>query len=311
MQNRKAIVLGITGGFGSHMARALVKEGFEVVGICRNPQNAAADLAGKVSLVKGDVTSVPVLSQYVNAGDVLVYGINPKYHEWSDKALRFLEPSVQVCEQKRATLVFPGNVYAYDPKDKLRFNEKDDMNPPTDKGEIRLAMEKRLKRASEQGANVLIMRAGDFIGADAPSTWMSMLIKKRKSGFVLDAPTEIKTLHCWAYLPDLANAAAALLSQAEELEAYNVYNFAGYEMNFEQLAESIEKESSQTVRVKAFPWWALKIASLFSPMIKEVLKMRYLWRQPLLLDDAKLKAQIGDRYRITDLSTALKASGLI
>jgi nucleoside-diphosphate-sugar epimerase len=51
-------------------------------------------------------------------------------------------------------------------------------------------------------------------------------------------------------------------------------------------------EASRAVAAP-FPWWALTLAAPVSPFCREVLEMRYLWRRPLRLDNAKLRGFLG------------------
>ena len=48
------------------------------------------------------------------------------------------------------------------------------------------------------------------------------------------------------------------------------------------------------IRVKGMPWALLGIAGLFAETPREVHKMRYLWRAPVRLDNAKLVAFLGE-----------------
>jgi nucleoside-diphosphate-sugar epimerase len=59
--------------------------------------------------------------------------------------------------------------------------------------------------------------------------------------------------------------------------------------------------------VKAFPWWLAVLASPFVETLREVLEMRYLWNQPLRLDNAKLVSVIGPEPH-TPLDQAVKTA---
>ena len=59
------------------------------------------------------------------------------------------------------------------------------------------------------------------------------------------------------------------------------------------------------LRRQVFPWWALRLATPFWKMAPELLEMRYLWEQEVLLDDAKLLAFLGPTAQ-TPLVSALR-----
>ena len=48
------------------------------------------------------------------------------------------------------------------------------------------------------------------------------------------------------------------------------------------------------IRVKGMPWALVGLAGLFAETPREVYKMRYLWRAPVRLDNAKLVAFLGE-----------------
>jgi nucleoside-diphosphate-sugar epimerase len=52
-----------------------------------------------------------------------------------------------------------------------------------------------------------------------------------------------------------------------------------------------------TARVKRFPWWLVRLMAPFHTTMRELLEMRYLWREPLRLDNARLVAVLGAEPR--------------
>ncbi len=59
--------------------------------------------------------------------------------------------------------------------------------------------------------------------------------------------------------------------------------------------------------VMGFPWWPVTALSPVVPLFGEMAEMRYLWREPLVLDDRKLRAFLGEVPH-TPLDTAIAAS---
>ena len=53
------------------------------------------------------------------------------------------------------------------------------------------------------------------------------------------------------------------------------------------------------------PWWLLSLASPFVTTFREVREMRYLWRQPLQLDNRKLVGLLGSEPH-TPLDEAIR-----
>ena len=165
---KTALVMGISGGFGSSAAQALAEQGWAVRALMRDPARLPAQLRN-VEVVQGDAQDIEAVRKAARGVDVVVYAVNPPRYDWIGVALPMLETAAQVAEENRLTVLFPGNTYVFDPADGPDFDEQAPQRPATSKGKIRLAMEARLEQASRRGARVIVLRMGDYIGENAPS----------------------------------------------------------------------------------------------------------------------------------------------
>jgi hypothetical protein len=243
--------------------------------------------------------------------EVIVYGANVPYPRWHREALPLLEPSVQVAEEQGLTLVFPGNVYGYDPNDGPDFDEEAPFRPVSRKGAIRQRMEQRLRLASTRGAQILLLRAGDFIGAHAGSTWMHVLSKTTDHGYRLLRPGLADLVHTWANLPDLACVVSRLLQRRDRLPAFAPFHFEGYRVTFNELVAVIQAASGKQVKVRPFPWWLVTLLAPLIPFLRELKEMRYLWQQEVNLDGTRLREALDGEIPNTPLPEALAAAGII
>lgn len=307
---KQALILGITGTFGSHVARALKQKGYSLRALVRDKKSLDSSLAG-VEQIVGSVTDHEALQEASQGCGIVVYGINPAGYDWENKALPWLERVARLAEEKAMTLLFPGNVYVYDPSQGQEFNERSGQHPITRKGEIRKAMEQHLRVAAENGARVIIVRAGDFIAADANSAWLQFLLKRSKQGYVLSNPGVKELKHSWAYLPDLADTVAALLEQRAELPAFNEFHFKGYQYSFIDIADAIEKATGKPVKITGFPWLMIRLLAPFSVLYRGLYEMRYLWQYEINLNDDPLQAIIKRPVANTPLAHALLQAQLI
>lgn len=306
---KKVLILGITGGFGGHVAQALAQHGWALKVLMREPAKLPARFRG-AEVVKGDATKIEDVRAAANDVTLMVYGVNPRDYDWEGTVIPWLDVSATVAEERKLCLIFPGNVYVLDPDDGPVFDESAAIKPLTRKGEIRQAMEARLQRAANNGAQVIILRVGDFIGENALSTWMRQLVKPSKSGFVLNAPGKSDILHTWAYLPDVAKTAAMLANKKDSLAAFNVFHVKGFRITFEDLAREIQMVTGKPVSIQPFPWWFVYLAAPFSTMFRGLLEMRYLWKFEVSLDDAKLRKTLAV-IPSTSLGQALVESGVL
>jgi nucleoside-diphosphate-sugar epimerase len=307
---KTALVLGITGGFGGHVAAALAADGWRIRALVRDPARVSPRWQA-AELLTGDAANFDDVARAAEGVALIVYGVNAPYPEWDGTVLPWLDVTAQVAEARRLTVVFPGTVYNYDPADGPLFDERAPMRPVSHKGELRQAMEARLKLASERGARVLILRCGNFIGAHTPGSWLAHLLKPTRRGYVLSTAGPRGLRHAWAYLPDLAQTIVALLAQAATLPAFSVFHFRGYEASFEDIAATVAAATGVRVRFKRFPWWALRLASPVSPWFRSLVEMRYLWQADIRLDESRLARALGGAVAHTSLADAMTAAGLI
>ena len=166
--------------------------------------------------------------------------------------------------------------------------------PTTSKGKIRVEIEALFANAAKHGVQTIILRAGDFFGADGRSSWLDQAIFKDaiKKG-VFTAPGKLDTVHAFAYLPDLGAAFAALGEKAESLQAFEVFHFTGHNITLQQLHAAGEAAVGKKLKISFLPWAILAVMGLFMPIIRALREMRYLWQVPHRLVDPRLAEVIG------------------
>ena len=275
------------------MAKELLSRGAEVTALVRRG-GREPDLDG-LWRVSGDVLDAVSLARAARGMDVIVHGFNVPYPEWRDKLLVAADNVAEVAALERATLLFPGNVYGLGPDYSAPLGEDAGRVAPTELGELRNQVEARLGLATERGARLIILRAGDYYGPDAANGWFEMMVKRARAGGAIVDPAPADVAHAWAFLPDLARAGVDLLDRGDELAACEVFHFAGHDLTSAQMVAAIRSGLGDGQRkVSRFPWWALRMVAPFWAMGRRVVEMRYLWKQPVLLDGARLERFLGD-----------------
>jgi nucleoside-diphosphate-sugar epimerase len=309
---RTALIIGATGSFGAHAAQALLKHGWSVRALSRNPAAAStAQPRSPIEWVRGDAMNPADVVAAARGVQLVVHAANPpSYHNWKGLVLPMLESAIAAARTSGARLVLPGNVYNYAPDAGAEIAEDAPQAPATRKGAIRVEAERRLLLASQSGVKALILRAGDFFGPAAPHSGLSWLVTQRGSritGVYQPGPSDVG--HAFAYLPDLAETLARLADAEERLDAFEVFHFRGHWLDRnDQLGAAMRRVSGNPrLSVKAFPWpmvWALSpVVELF----RELWEMRYLWRRPIGLSNKKLVTFLGSEPH-TPLDAALAAS---
>ncbi len=305
-QTRTALVIGATGGVGGEAASALVRHGWTVRALTRRAQSARAG----IEWIVGDAMVADDVARAAQGVQLIVHAANPPgYKDWDKLVLPMLDNTIAAAKANGARILLPGTVYNFGLDAFPLIDETAPQEPATRKGKIRVEMERRLKAASARGAPVLIVRAGDFFGPHAGNNYFGQAVVK--PGAPLKSVTEpsAKGLpHAWAYLPDLAETMARLLDQESRLSAFEVFHFGGHLIPWGEMAASVRRVTDQPkLPVTGFPWWLIVALSPAVPLFREMAEMRYLWREPLVLDDRKLRSFLGDVPH-TPLDQAVAAS---
>jgi len=310
---RTALILGATGGVGGETARALIAHGWAVRGLTRQSRTSADG----IQWIAGDALDREAVLSAAQGVSAIVHAVNPPgYRDWEKLVLPMLDNSIAAALASGARLALPGTIYNYDVRSVVLASPDTPQHPHTRKGAIRVEMERRLEDASRQGARVLIVRAGDFFGPKAGNNWFSQgLVKAGQPVKAVSYPGRAGVGHQWSYLPDVARTMVELLARRDRLEPFACFHMAGHwDADGTRMSGAIGKVVARrtrgtgaAVRVSAFPWWLLTLASPFVVTFREMREMRYLWRTPVGMDNAKLVAFLG-REPHTPLEEAVEAA---
>jgi nucleoside-diphosphate-sugar epimerase len=306
---RTALVIGAAGAFGRHAAQALARRGWRIRALARDPnraQSQARDLSAE--WVQGDAMDAASVIAAAQGVSLIFHGANPPgYRNWKGTVLPMAESAIAAARASGARLVIPASVYNFAPDAGPAIAEDTPQAPATRKGALRVEMEQRLRAAANDGVKVLILRAGDFFGPETPGAldWLTV----RRGGKLRSIYAPGPAPHAFAYLPDLSETLARLVEREEELANFEVFHFRGHWLErSDDLAQAIRRAIGRPdLPVRAFPWLVVWALSPFVETLRELIEMRYLWRRPIGLDNAKLVRFLGAEPH-TPLDVAIRAS---
>jgi len=316
-----ALIVGARGGWGGAMARCMAQRGWRVRAMARG----AAPADPSIEWVRGDALIGSDVMRAAEGAQVLVHAVNPPgYVRWRELALPMLRHSMGAAAAHGVRLMMPGNVYNFGPDAGERVTEDAPQHPLTRKGAVRAEMESMLaEAAARDGLKSLVLRCGDFFGGDGPSSWFNItMVKPDRPVKSVVEPHTAGVGHSWAHLPDAVLAATlclelglaepGCLAMAERL------HFKGHELAdgcelLATVAEVVAQDRAlqglapRAVTMRKLPWRFMSALALVSPLLREVREMRYLWQQPLALDNARLLVLLGEEPH-TPLLQAVQAS---
>ncbi len=304
------LVLGVTGGVGGAVAAKLVERGYRV----RAMHRRAAEMQSRMpqyEWVEGDAMSPPDVMGAAEGAGLIVHGVNPPgYRNWGKLVLPMIDSTIAAAKRHGARILMPGTVYNFGPDSFPLVREDSPQHPVTRKGRIRVELERRLEAAAADGVPVLIVRAGDFFGPGAGNNWFAQgVVKPGVPVASITNPSSPGVGHQWAYLPDVAETMVRLLEHADRLPTFARFHMAGFrDRDGTELAQSIRRVTGRPdLKVKRFPWFAVALASPFAPLFRELLEMRYLWRQEVTMDNRRLVEFLGEEPQ-TPIDEAVAAT---
>ena len=304
---KTVLVLGANGRLGRAAVLAFAAAGWQVRAQLRRAPRAA--LPAGVQLVTCDALDVAALTAAGQGAQVIVNALNPDYTRWATLLPPITAATLALARATGATLMLPGNVYNFGNQLPAVLTEDTPFAATHAKAAQRIALEQALADAAvHDGVRSIVVRAGDFLG-DA-GTWVDLAMAKglARGRFTHMGPDDLP--HAWAWLPDLAQVfvqvAEVALQRPAALAPHAVLHHAGLTLTGAQLQQAFEQALGQPLRASRFPWGLVRLATPFSPMLRALFEMRYLWQRPHQLDGTRLRALLGDQLPQTPLDAVVR-----
>jgi nucleoside-diphosphate-sugar epimerase len=300
---RSVIVLGANGRLGHACVKAFHDEGWSVGALARS--KPASHRLEHVDYIIADALDQLALSQAVVGYDVIINAVNVPFSGWANVTPKLTEAVARAAARTGATVIIPGNIYHYGAGMPATLSEATPANPTANLGKVRQTMERAYQsRAAMDGFQALILRAGVYLDGRRTGGWFDGQIANRLDQGKVTYPGPLDVAHEWAYVPDLARAIVALAGHRETLPAFCAMGFAGHNITGQQLVDGLTATIGKPLKLGSLPWPLLKLVSLFSPNLKGVVDMAYLWNRPHAIHGAAFKALVPN-FTHTPFSQAL------
>ena len=282
---KRVLILGARGRLGRAAHSAFHAAGWTVTAFARHPLSTDTD----ADWFYGNAFDPKPVAAASEGADVIVNALNPPYHHWSHALPRITTSVLAAARVTGASVLIPGNVYNYGEAMPALLNEQTPHHPTTRKGRLREDMEAAYRDAAQDGIQTIVVRAGDFIERAKTGNWFDTYLTQRISKGVLTYPGPTDLPHAWAYLPDLGRAMAQVAHRRTDLSMFESIGFPGHTFTGAELRDHAATLLGRPVRIRAFPWTMLRLMAIFSPMLREVVEMRYLWNRPHAIDGTKFR----------------------
>jgi len=309
--NPTILITGAHGRLGQAAVSAFLRHGWNVhtlvrkatsgnVEISTDAQNNAENDATQKSAPNmtefvGDARDVQILSAAAAGCDVILPAANPSYELWESVVPATTQALITVAASVGASIVLPGNVYAYGSEMPATINADTPHNPTCLYGEIRSDMERELEAAAKShGVQTLVVRAGGYMEGRNTGNWFESYMCKdlHKNQFMYPGATDVAC--AWAYLPDVAEVMVSVATMREQLLPFDDIGVPGYSITGAELHRLVEASTGKALKLTSLPWVIIKLMSWFKPMMRGVYDMRYLFHVPHSISGSRLKEIMPD-----------------
>jgi len=313
--NASVLILGARGRFGLAATRAFAQAGWKVYAQVR-PGSSGPAIAG-VQWLAAQPGDTAVLAAAACDAQVVVQGLSPVYtHKaWAAEMPRLTQAAIDVSRELGATLLLPASVYNFGEAMPAVLHEDAPQVPTPFKGRMRVASEQQLSEATQDSRmKAVVIRGGDFFGSGTGS-WLDLVMAKELRRGKFTYPGRLNVPTTWAYLPDMARSFVKIAEQRHRLPAFETLHFGGYQLTGQDwvaAATDIAWEQGWLpgdgrLRTSSLSWTLMRAIGLFVPTVAALCEMRYLWRTPYTLANARLVALIGEEPH-TPFPQALRAA---
>jgi nucleoside-diphosphate-sugar epimerase len=297
------VVIG-AGAVGTATALALADRGNAVTILTRSGSGPVHPAVKRCAGNAGDAGLVGEIA----AGAAAIYNCaNPKYHQWERDWPPIAEALLAAAEARGARLVTVSNLYAYGPVAQPMTPDLP-LRPNGRKGAVRAAMWEAALAAHQAGrVEVCEARASDFFGpgctdqSQLGSRVMPRLLAGRPVRFLGDP----EALHSLTFVADVAATLVVLGSDDRAVgRAWHVPSSETSYAAGARVAAAIAGVDAP--RIGTLAPWLLRLAGVFSPVVRELQEVRYQFERPFVIDARETTEVFG--LEATPFAMAIRAT---
>ena len=280
------VVFG-AGQVGSQLVDRLLARGLRVRSVRRSPE---APRHAAHETMQADLYDREAAIRAAQGASVIYHCTNALYHQWPTQLPILYRHIAQAAAAAQARLIVLDNVYAVGATG--TFDETTPEKPCSRKGRIRKRLADELRSLHQQGElSVTIGRASVFFG---PGVENAALLHPRAISQLMAKKTvevigDIDQPHSWSYLPDVAEGLLQL-GLHPELAGQTYHLPVLPAQTGRSLLAALASELNVPLQTRRVPNWMLRLAGLFSPLMRELPEMQYQFENPFILSDARIRS---------------------
>jgi nucleoside-diphosphate-sugar epimerase len=278
------------GAIGTAAAHLLADDGHEVRLVSRRGTGPAH---ANITAVAADASDAPRLHGLADGADAILNCANPQYHRWLTDWPPIAASLLGAAERSGAVLATLSNLYAYGPTT-APMTPDAPLSSPLAKAQVRAGMWRDALAAHRDGRlRATEVRASDYIGPRALSVVGERLVPRLLAGKGCQVLGDPDVAHSWSYTIDVAST---LIACARRPEAWGRPWHAPTNppRTQRQVVDDLADAAGVAhVTLSRIPDAALRLAGLFSPVMRELPKTLYQFEHPFILDDSVTRQELG------------------
>ncbi len=281
-----------TGPVGRGVMRELLARGKRVRVINRS---GGGSFPAGVELLSGDAADRQFAREASKGAAVVYQCLSPPYHRWPELFSRLQAGVIEGAAASGAKLVSMENVYMYGSPFGKALTERRPTTAMTRKGRVRAEMAAELLQAHAKGrVRVAIGRASDFFGPEVLESAMgARVFRSALRGQAAGVVGNIKLLHTYSYVPDVARGLVMLGQRDEALG--EVWHLPGPEtVTTREFLTMVFAETGHKPKVRRAGKPMLRLLGFFNPQIAELAEMMYQFQEPFVVEHTKFVEAFGD-----------------
>ncbi|MBZ5579485.1 MAG: NAD(P)H-binding protein [Acidobacteriia bacterium] len=296
---RKAAIFGAAGAIGSCVAAELERRAvpFRAVGRSKSRLETAFGGLEQAEIFDADVGDLRSAGAAARGVDTIFYCVGLPYpsHSQHPRLMRTtLEAAASMGVER---LVLASSVYSYGVPRTPRVAETHSREPETRKGRYRKEQEDLVMEAHRAGrVQGSIVRLPDFYGPGAAQALANLIFEGALANKAANWLGPVNTPHEFVFVPDTGPVIVEVASRPECYgEAWNLGGPGA--INTLDFITRVYRAAGLAPKYRTAGRGMLKFLGWFNPLMRELPEMLYLQETPVILDDSKLLAQLGDVHK--------------
>ncbi|MET9630397.1 NAD-dependent epimerase [Lentzea sp. NPDC006480] len=301
------VIIG-RGATATAAALLLAESGDPVRMVSRSGGGPEHPLVTRIALDAGDATA---LTDVAAGATTIINAAMPAYHTWPQTVPPLFGAILATAERTGAAYVMLGNLYGYGPVDGL-VTEDHPLAATGPKGSVRARMWLEAKAAHDAGrVRVTEVRAGQFVGPDAVSTFTLFVAPKVLAGQLALVPAALDVPHSYTSIGD---AARALVTVARDERALgHAWHAPVVITSVETMATRLaELAGAEPPRLAEMTDRELTLLGATAPLWNELWETHYMSHRPFVVDASRVSETFGLTATPLDevLAATLRRAGI-